>query len=250
MRRWVDVALEEGVRFFVTALGNPRWVVERVHAAGGVVYHDVTERRWAEKALDQEVDGLDLRQRACRWPCRRAQPGAALRRARRPRRAAGLRRRRRRRRGVRGRSPPRLCRGADGHALHRHHGMHAPTTTTSGRSCAADEPRTWCSPTSSRESPAPCCGRRSSSARGCSAGPLARRLLRGRRTKHWMRSWYALRSLWTLKRASLRGLSYREVFQAGKSVAGDRRGRAGRGRSSERSPRPVRRRSPAPAAPR
>jgi nitronate monooxygenase len=27
MRRWVDIALEEGVRFFVTALGNPRWVV-------------------------------------------------------------------------------------------------------------------------------------------------------------------------------------------------------------------------------
>mgnify|MGYP003576614884 CR=1 FL=1 len=47
MRRWVDIALEEGVRFFITALGNPRWVVERVHAHGGVVYHDVTDRRWA-----------------------------------------------------------------------------------------------------------------------------------------------------------------------------------------------------------
>ena len=50
MSRWVDEALEEGVRFFVTALGDPRWVVERVHAAGGVVYHDVIDRRWAEKA--------------------------------------------------------------------------------------------------------------------------------------------------------------------------------------------------------
>ena len=30
MERWIDVALEEGVRFFVTSLGNPRWVVERV----------------------------------------------------------------------------------------------------------------------------------------------------------------------------------------------------------------------------
>ena len=27
MIRWVNVALEEGVRFFVTSLGNPRWVV-------------------------------------------------------------------------------------------------------------------------------------------------------------------------------------------------------------------------------
>ena len=30
MRRYLDVALEEGVRFFVTSLGNPRWVVDRV----------------------------------------------------------------------------------------------------------------------------------------------------------------------------------------------------------------------------
>ena len=58
MRGWIDVALEEGVRLFITALGNPRWVVDRVHAVGGLVYHDVTERRWAMKALDGGVDGL------------------------------------------------------------------------------------------------------------------------------------------------------------------------------------------------
>ena len=55
---WISTALEEGVRFFVTSLGKPEWVVDRVHAAGGVVYHDVTERRWALKALDSGVDGL------------------------------------------------------------------------------------------------------------------------------------------------------------------------------------------------
>ena len=37
MTRWVDIALEEGARFFITSLGNPRWVCERVHAAGGFV---------------------------------------------------------------------------------------------------------------------------------------------------------------------------------------------------------------------
>ena len=58
MRRWIDIALEEGVRFFITSLGNPRWVCERVHAVGGVVYHDVTERKWAEKGVDGGVDGL------------------------------------------------------------------------------------------------------------------------------------------------------------------------------------------------
>ena len=58
MKRWVDEALEEGVRFFVTSLGDPRWVVEKAHAAGGFVYHDVTEAKWAKKALDGGADGL------------------------------------------------------------------------------------------------------------------------------------------------------------------------------------------------
>ena len=58
MRQWIDVALEEGLRFFITSLGDPRWVCERVHAAGGVVYHDVTEARWARKAVDGGADGL------------------------------------------------------------------------------------------------------------------------------------------------------------------------------------------------
>lgn len=58
MSRWLDVAIEEGVRFFVTSLGKPRWVVERVAAVGGFVYHDVTERKWALKALESGVHGL------------------------------------------------------------------------------------------------------------------------------------------------------------------------------------------------
>ncbi len=43
MEEWVEIALEEGIRFFVTSLGKPDWVARRVHAAGGLVYHDVTE---------------------------------------------------------------------------------------------------------------------------------------------------------------------------------------------------------------
>ncbi|MYA64270.1 MAG: nitronate monooxygenase, partial [Gemmatimonadetes bacterium] len=39
MTGWIDIALEEGVRFFVTSLGKPRWVVDRVAPHGGVVYH-------------------------------------------------------------------------------------------------------------------------------------------------------------------------------------------------------------------
>ena len=58
MIRWVNVALEEGIRFFVTSLGNPKWVVEAAKPFGGIVYHDVTERKWAEKGLAGGVHGL------------------------------------------------------------------------------------------------------------------------------------------------------------------------------------------------
>ena len=58
MERWIDIALEEGVKFILTSLGNPRWVVDRAHAAGAVVYHDATERKWADKAHQAGVDGL------------------------------------------------------------------------------------------------------------------------------------------------------------------------------------------------
>jgi nitronate monooxygenase len=58
MERWVEIALEEGVRFFVTSLGKPHWVVRRVHEVAGVVYHDVTDRSWALKGLEGGVDGV------------------------------------------------------------------------------------------------------------------------------------------------------------------------------------------------
>jgi nitronate monooxygenase len=58
MSRWIDIALEEGIRFFVTSLGKPDWVCDKVHAYGGVVYHDVTNRKWAEKGKGCGVDGL------------------------------------------------------------------------------------------------------------------------------------------------------------------------------------------------
>ncbi len=58
MEGWIEIALEEGVRFFITSLGKPTWVVDRVASVGGVVYHDVTERKWAQKAVDSGVHGL------------------------------------------------------------------------------------------------------------------------------------------------------------------------------------------------
>ena len=58
MSAWIDIALEEGVRFFITSLGNPKWVVDKVHACGGIVYHDVTEAKWADIAIKAGVDGF------------------------------------------------------------------------------------------------------------------------------------------------------------------------------------------------
>jgi nitronate monooxygenase len=45
-------------------------------------------------------------------------------------------------------------------------------------------------------------------------------LFRGRRTKHWMRTFYALRSLYKMKKDSVTGAGVGEYWQAGKSVAG------------------------------
>lgn len=58
MKQWIDIALEEGVRFFITSLGNPKWVVDRVSSVNGIVYHDVTEKKWAQKGIDAGVQGL------------------------------------------------------------------------------------------------------------------------------------------------------------------------------------------------
>jgi nitronate monooxygenase len=58
VHQWLDIALEEQVPFLVTALGKPDWVVARAGPAGVTVYHDVTSRHWAEKALACGVDGF------------------------------------------------------------------------------------------------------------------------------------------------------------------------------------------------
>ncbi|MFV2061434.1 MAG: NAD(P)H-dependent flavin oxidoreductase [Gammaproteobacteria bacterium] len=58
MVNWIDIALEEGIRFVITSMGKPDWVVQKVHKYGGVVYHDVTEKKWALKAIECGVDGL------------------------------------------------------------------------------------------------------------------------------------------------------------------------------------------------
>jgi len=55
-----DLALcvEHRVPIVITSLGAVKEVVDAVHAYGGLVFHDVTTRRHAEKAAEAGVDGL------------------------------------------------------------------------------------------------------------------------------------------------------------------------------------------------
>ena len=56
----VDVVCGHEVPIVITSLNAPGEVVERVHAYGGIVLHDVSSMRHAKKAMDAGVDGLIL----------------------------------------------------------------------------------------------------------------------------------------------------------------------------------------------
>lgn len=222
MSRWVDIALEEGVRFFVTSLGNPRWVVERVAPAGGVVYHDVTERKWAEKGLAGGAHGLiavNNRAGGHAGPLSAARLFNELRDLAVPLVCAG---------GV-GDAPDFVAALKLGYA-----GVQMGTRFIATTECGAhdDYKRAIVAASESdivlteRVTGVPLSVIRTPYVQrvGTRAGALARWLLRGRRTKHFMRTVYALRSAWQLKRASLAGgarqASSKDYWQAGKSVAG------------------------------
>ena len=218
MERWIDVALEEGVRFFVTSLGNPRWVVDRVSPLGGVVYHDVTERKWAEKGVAGGVRGLiAVNDRAGGH----AGPRSAERLLE-ELQPLGL---------------PVVCAGGVGSEgdFARVLGMGYAGAQLGTRFIATPECRASDGykrgivdaterdiVLTERLTGVPVAVIDTPSVRrlGTKAGPLARWMLRGRRTKHWMRSLYAVRSLWALKRGLLRNSPDRDYWQAGKSVDG------------------------------
>lgn len=217
MEDWIAVALEEGVRFFVTSLGKPDWVVERVHAADGVVYHDVTERRWALKARDSGVDGLIAVNARAGGHAGPREPEALLSELS----DLGL---------------PVVCAGgiatpddfaaalSQGYA-----GVQVGTRFIATPECTASAGYKAAILAADAEDivlseritgvPVALIGTPWIRAMGTRAGPTARRLLRGRRTRHWMRTLYTLRSLWRLRRSSFRE-GPREYWQAGRSVSG------------------------------
>ena len=218
MRKWVDIALDEGVRFFVTALGNPRWVVDAVHARGGVVYHDVTERKWAEKALEGGVDGLICVNRKAGGHAGERDPRVLFESL------ADL--------GV-----PLVCAGGigDEQAFVDALGIGYAAAQLGTRFIATTECRAHNDykqaiveakardiVLTERISGVPVAVIETDYVRaiGTKAGPVARRMLQHPKAKHYVRMFYSVRSLWQLKSASLEGTNYKDYFQAGRSVEG------------------------------
>lgn len=216
LEEWVDIALEEGVRFFVTSLGNPRWVVERAHAAGGKVYHDVTERRWAQKAVDGGVDGFIAVNREAGGHAGGRDPRALFDEVA----DFGL---------------PVVCAGGVGDPAQfvealaiGYAGVQLGTRFIATPECTASEAykqaivqaRADDVVLTERLTGVPVAVLRTPYVEriGLRAGPVARALLRHPRAKHWMRTLYALKSAWSLKRSLGKSEADRDYWQAGRSV--------------------------------
>lgn len=218
MNRWVDIALEEGVRFFVTSLGNPKWVVEKAHAVGGIVYHDVTERKWADKGLAAGADGLIAVNR-------RAGGHAGPKDVEELWTELGSL-------GV-----PLICAGGVGDETHfvealriGYAGVQMGTRFIATPECKASEVYKRAIVNAHADDivlseritgvPVAVINTPYIQRMGLRAGPFARWMLRGHRRKHWMRTFYALKSLFQLKRSSLDESGKQDFWQAGQSVDG------------------------------
>jgi len=216
--RWVEIALEEGVRFFVTSLGNPAWVVEKVHAVGGFVYHDVTERKWAEKAVAGGVDGLIAVNSVAGGHAGGMSPERLLE-------------------DLAPFELPKICAGGVGDpATFRrmidlgYDGVQIGTRFIATNECKASEEYKQAivdaTPAdivlTERLTGVPVAVINNEFIRnlGTKVGPVARYLLRGKTTKKWVRSYYALTSLRRLKKSALTSRGATEYWQAGKSVGG------------------------------
>jgi len=218
MRQWIDGALEEGVRFFITSLGNPKWVCERVHAVGGVIYHDVTERKWAQKGVDGGVDGLIAVNARAGGHAGPLSPEALFEELApfgKPIVSAG---------GVG--TPAEFAR----HLRMGYAAVQLGTRFIATTECKASEAYKQAIVEADEDDivlterltgvPVAVIRNAYVERLGTRAGPFARWMLKGRKTKHWMRTWYGLRSIRRLKKSLMTDDTSSEYWQAGKSVAG------------------------------
>ena len=218
MQEWVDIALEEGIRFFVTSLGKPGWVVERVHAAGGYVYHDTTNRKFAEKGIEAGVDGLI---------CVNNHAGGHT----------GQKSAEELYNELADLNLPLICAGGISTAeSYRqalqlgYQGVQMGTAFIATTECSASQAYKQAIINAQEKDivlseritgvPVSVINTPGIERMGTRAGPLARWLLKGEKTKHLVRNLYALRSVINLKKSLHDQTGNRDFWQAGKSVAG------------------------------
>jgi nitronate monooxygenase len=217
MSEWIDIALEEGVRFFVTSLGKPDWVAKRVHAVGGLVYHDVTELKWAKIGIDNGADGLI---------CVNNRAGGH----------AGPRGIQQLYDELKLLDVPLVCAGGIGDRQGFQEAMDTGyaacqlgTRFIASQECRASAVYKQAILDAGESDivlseritgiPVSVINTKFIQRSGLKSGWFARWMLSGNKTKHWMRTIYALKSIWQLKKSSLDESGDRDFWQAGKSVA-------------------------------
>jgi nitronate monooxygenase len=191
--------------------------VKQVHSVGGIVYHDVTARRWADKALEANVDGLICVNNRAGGHAGTLSPEELVN-------------------DLGDLGVPLICAGGIGSSseIRRamklgYAGVQMGTRFIATQECRAHmdykkaivDAKEKDIVLTTKISGVPVSVIKTPYVQrvGTQAGPIGRWLLRNKRTKHWMRMFYSLRSLRQLKKMSLSGGGgYGQYYQAGKSV--------------------------------
>lgn len=218
MNKWIDIALEEGIRVFITALGKPDKICQKVHAVGGIVLHDVTEKKWAQIAADGGVDG---------FICVNNRAGGHL----------GTKSKEELFSEISDLNKPLVCAGGISTAKEYREtldlgyaAVQMGTAFIATKECSAHEDykkaiiQAHATDIVATEKisgvPVSVINTEAVQALGLKATGLEKILLKNSRTKHWMRTYYSLRSLFSFKKSNLQGTNYKNFYQAGKSVEG------------------------------
>lgn len=218
MKEWVEIALQEGCRFFVTALGNPNWVIEKVKRKNSIVYHDVINRKWAEKVVPLGVDGLICVNNRAGGHAGALDPKALYEE-------------------LKSLKLPLICAGGIGDeedfgkALQMgYSGVQMGTRFIATEECKAHEDYKTAILNAEEKDivhtervtgiPLAVINTPYVQSVGLRVDPLSKILFKNRKTKHWIRLFYNLRAIWAMKKSALKGLSTKDYWQAGMSVHG------------------------------
>ncbi len=218
MVEWVDIALEEGVRFFITSLGDPKWVVDTVSKHGGIVYHDVINQKFAQKGIDGGVKGLIA---VNNWAGGHAGPTSKEQLFD----------------ELKGFDVPLICAGGIGNEAQYleamqmgYDGCQLGTRFIATKECNSSESYKEAILKANADDivlsekitgvPVSIINTSYIKEQGTKAGKLASWLLKHPKGKHWMRMFYTIRAAFQLRKSSLDESADKEFWQAGKSVSG------------------------------